>query len=75
MLWSLLLPCFYLTLVLSLLLGLLVLGVRMWLQGRRGARGAPDGRPLTVAFFHPYCNGGGGGERVLWCALRALQNR
>lgn len=28
----------------------------------------------TVAFFHPYCNAGGGGERVLWCALRAVQN-
>lgn len=72
MLWSLLVPCVYLSLVLSLLLGLLVLGIRAWLQGRRGA---PDGHPPTVAFFHPYCNGGGGGERVLWCALRALQNR
>ena len=28
----------------------------------------------TVAFFHPYCNAGGGGERVLWTAIRALQN-
>jgi alpha-1,2-mannosyltransferase len=27
-----------------------------------------------VAFFHPYCNAGGGGERVLWTAIRALQN-
>jgi glycosyltransferase involved in cell wall biosynthesis len=25
-----------------------------------------------VAFFHPYCNAGGGGERVLWCAIAAL---
>uniref|UniRef100_A0A8C6QSE9 GDP-Man:Man(3)GlcNAc(2)-PP-Dol alpha-1,2-mannosyltransferase n=1 Tax=Nannospalax galili TaxID=1026970 RepID=A0A8C6QSE9_NANGA len=30
---------------------------------------------MVVAFFHPYCNAGGGGERVLWCALRALQKR
>lgn len=30
---------------------------------------------LRVAFFHPYCNAGGGGERVLWCAIRAIQNR
>ncbi|XP_071440731.1 GDP-Man:Man(3)GlcNAc(2)-PP-Dol alpha-1,2-mannosyltransferase isoform X1 [Hetaerina americana] len=29
----------------------------------------------VVAFFHPYCNAGGGGERVLWCALKALQAR
>lgn len=28
-----------------------------------------------VAIFHPYCNAGGGGERVLWCAIRSLQNK
>jgi len=27
----------------------------------------------TVGFFHPYCNAGGGGERVLWCAIRSIQ--
>eukprot|EP00729_Bicosta_minor_P029958 gene29958-13168_t len=26
----------------------------------------------TVGFFHPYCNAGGGGERVLWCAVNAI---
>ncbi|CAM9941410.1 unnamed protein product, partial [Discosporangium mesarthrocarpum] len=26
----------------------------------------------VVAFFHPYCNAGGGGERVLWRAVHAL---
>uniref|UniRef100_A0A915L3M5 GDP-Man:Man(3)GlcNAc(2)-PP-Dol alpha-1,2-mannosyltransferase n=1 Tax=Romanomermis culicivorax TaxID=13658 RepID=A0A915L3M5_ROMCU len=31
--------------------------------------------PITVAFFHPYCNAGGGGERVLWLAIRALQKK
>ncbi|XP_019621446.1 PREDICTED: GDP-Man:Man(3)GlcNAc(2)-PP-Dol alpha-1,2-mannosyltransferase-like isoform X1 [Branchiostoma belcheri] len=30
---------------------------------------------LVVGFFHPYCNAGGGGERVLWCAVRALQEK
>ncbi|KAL3879469.1 hypothetical protein ACJMK2_031766 [Sinanodonta woodiana] len=30
---------------------------------------------VTVGFFHPYCNAGGGGERVLWVAIRALQQR
>uniref|UniRef100_A0A8C2QE65 GDP-Man:Man(3)GlcNAc(2)-PP-Dol alpha-1,2-mannosyltransferase n=1 Tax=Cricetulus griseus TaxID=10029 RepID=A0A8C2QE65_CRIGR len=30
---------------------------------------------MVVAFFHPYCNAGGGGERVLWCSLRALQKK
>ncbi|CAJ1328678.1 unnamed protein product [Effrenium voratum] len=29
----------------------------------------------TVAFFHPYAHAGGGGERVLWCSIRALQQR
>lgn len=74
LLWSLVVPCAYLSLVLTLVLLLLLLGVRMWLQGRRKARRAEDGGP-AVAFFHPYCNAGGGGERVLWCSLRALMNR
>ena len=26
----------------------------------------------TVAFFHPYCNDGGGGERVLWAAVESI---
>ncbi|KDE06840.1 hypothetical protein MVLG_02876 [Microbotryum lychnidis-dioicae p1A1 Lamole] len=26
-----------------------------------------------VGFFHPYCNAGGGGERVLWTAVACLQ--
>ena len=30
-------------------------------------------RPIRIAFFHPFCNGGGGGERVLWQAIRAIQ--
>jgi len=32
-------------------------------------------KPLLVGFFHPYCNAGGGGERVLWMAVQALQTR
>lgn len=30
-------------------------------------------RRRVVGFFHPYCNAGGGGERVLWTAVAALQ--
>ncbi|XP_075996646.1 GDP-Man:Man(3)GlcNAc(2)-PP-Dol alpha-1,2-mannosyltransferase-like [Genypterus blacodes] len=74
LLWSLVVPCFYLTLLLSLLLLLLLLGLRVWLQGRRRRQRGQDRGP-TVAFFHPYCNAGGGGERVLWCSLRALMTR
>lgn len=29
----------------------------------------------VVGFFHPYCDAGGGGERVLWCAIKAVQSR
>ncbi|KAG6242678.1 asparagine-linked glycosylation protein [Claviceps purpurea] len=28
-----------------------------------------------VGFFHPFCNAGGGGERVLWAAIRATQDQ
>ena len=28
-----------------------------------------------VGFFHPFCNAGGGGERVLWAAIKATQKR
>ncbi|TBU21183.1 hypothetical protein BD311DRAFT_801014, partial [Dichomitus squalens] len=28
-----------------------------------------------VGFFHPYCNAGGGGERVLWAAVSAIQRK
>ncbi|CAL8582506.1 asparagine-linked glycosylation protein [Xanthoria parietina] len=29
----------------------------------------------TIGFFHPFCNAGGGGERVLWAAIKATQKR
>lgn len=29
----------------------------------------------VVGIFHPYCNSGGGGERVLWAAINAIQTR
>ncbi|KAL9609914.1 MAG: hypothetical protein Q9167_005359 [Letrouitia subvulpina] len=29
----------------------------------------------VVGFFHPFCNAGGGGERVLWAAIKATQQR
>ena len=32
-------------------------------------------RPVVVGFFHPYCSSGGGGERVLWHSIHALQKR
>ena len=45
-------------------------------------RTAPNGeRALVgdwegiVGFLHPFCNAGGGGERVLWAAIKATQRR
>jgi len=29
--------------------------------------------PKTLGLFHPYCNDGGGGERVLWLLVQSLQ--
>uniref|UniRef100_A0A183C5A9 ALG11_N domain-containing protein n=1 Tax=Globodera pallida TaxID=36090 RepID=A0A183C5A9_GLOPA len=29
----------------------------------------------TFAFFHPYCDAGGGGERVLWLAINAIHKK
>ncbi|XP_060716621.1 GDP-Man:Man(3)GlcNAc(2)-PP-Dol alpha-1,2-mannosyltransferase [Tachysurus vachellii] len=75
LLCSLLLQCFFICFLLTGVLFLFIMGIRAWLQRRRRkARRDRDGRP-AVAFFHPYCNAGGGGERVLWCAIRALQGR
>ena len=32
----------------------------------------PSSDGPQIAFFHPYCNDGGGGERVLWVGIAAL---
>ena len=29
-------------------------------------------KQTKVAFFHPFCNDSGGGEKVLWCMVDAL---
>ncbi|ORY59994.1 uncharacterized protein BCR38DRAFT_443537 [Pseudomassariella vexata] len=41
---------------------------------QNGEKGEQDWDGI-VAFFHPFCNAGGGGERVLWAAIRATQKR
>ncbi|XP_074276655.1 GDP-Man:Man(3)GlcNAc(2)-PP-Dol alpha-1,2-mannosyltransferase [Silene latifolia] len=35
---------------------------------------ARKNKKKAVGFFHPYTNDGGGGERVLWCAVKAIQD-
>ncbi|CAG8565147.1 9863_t:CDS:10 [Paraglomus brasilianum] len=34
---------------------------------------AEENPVLIIGFFHPYCNAGGGGERVLWTIIRIIQ--
>ncbi|CEQ40098.1 SPOSA6832_01681 [Sporobolomyces salmonicolor] len=75
-----LIPC----IIASLLISLARLSLRSTRSQQRDAlfrslglglvnqRGQPR---RVVGFFHPYCNAGGGGERVLWTALACMQRR
>ncbi|CAG9782603.1 unnamed protein product [Diatraea saccharalis] len=45
----------------------------MRIKERKLQRRKRDG--ANVAFFHPYCKAGGGGERVLWVAIKAFLTR
>lgn len=64
--------------LLALVVLLLLRGWVVWRTRRRirgwGFNSFPY-RPVLVGFFHPYCNSGGGGERVLWHSICALQKR
>lgn len=59
------------------LIGLLtvVILLRQLIKNQKSKRRNNNDNDKYVALFHPYCNAGGGGERVLWCAVRALQNK
>uniref|UniRef100_A0A0P4W684 GDP-Man:Man(3)GlcNAc(2)-PP-Dol alpha-1,2-mannosyltransferase n=1 Tax=Scylla olivacea TaxID=85551 RepID=A0A0P4W684_SCYOL len=69
------------SLAITVLLQLLVILVGLlclcWVLLKFCVYTLPRGDPgqIHVAFFHPYCNAGGGGERVLWCAIRSLQKK
>ncbi|KAK9279254.1 hypothetical protein L1049_012932 [Liquidambar formosana] len=52
--------------LLSSILALIVSFLSVVIKGRKN-------RKRAVGFFHPYTNDGGGGERVLWCAVKAFQ--
>uniref|UniRef100_A0A1B0CM92 ALG11 mannosyltransferase N-terminal domain-containing protein n=1 Tax=Lutzomyia longipalpis TaxID=7200 RepID=A0A1B0CM92_LUTLO len=51
---------------------ILILILRAILRGKRSRRVKEDPQGTYIGLFHPYCNAGGGGERVLWCAVRCL---
>ncbi|KAG9142163.1 hypothetical protein Leryth_007607 [Lithospermum erythrorhizon] len=57
-----------LTWVFPLLLAVLLRLISAVIGGRRS-------RKKAAGFFHPYTNDGGGGERVLWCAVKAIQEQ
>ncbi|GLV37054.1 ALG11 alpha-12-mannosyltransferase [Carabus blaptoides fortunei] len=61
-----------LTCLLCALIPLILLVLR-WHFGRKKVKNSSEVK--SVGFFHPYCNAGGGGERVLWRAVQAYQQR
>lgn len=63
-------PCF--VFVPGLIIGVLVLRYFISKKKKRLHTKAGNDKLVHVGFFHPYCNAGGGGERVLWCAIRGL---
>lgn len=67
---------FQLLILSATLVTLIFIGTFMWLRWScLKCKDRNKSGKLNVAFFHPYCNAGGGGERVLWCAVRAVQER
>ncbi|KAF9489586.1 mannosyltransferase [Pleurotus eryngii] len=67
---------FALILVLTVFGALKICGI--YLRARKSSQRAGLGSDVSnkriVGFFHPYCNAGGGGERVLWTAIAAMQH-
>ncbi|KAL3660997.1 hypothetical protein V7S43_014013 [Phytophthora oleae] len=64
----------------SVLLILSVFAISLFVKRRafilsRNAAHKFSPQAFTIGVFHPYANGGGGGERVLYCALLALVQR
>ena len=45
-------------------------------SAENGAKGGSEAQwDGVIGFLHPFCNAGGGGERVLWAAIKATQER
>jgi len=66
----------WLLLLYGLMIGvlvLLVLFVFLRLHVRRASSHTELQGKEVVGFFHPFAHAGGGGERVLWCAIHAVQ--
>ena len=75
-LWGISYFLFYTGFLLSLLINFSSLAILLVIKLKAAkVIAGQDSDCVSVAFFHPYCNAGGGGERVLWCAVRAVQTR
>lgn len=61
--------------LITVLIGLCWIALKLRLRQRTGRADIADSLAgkETVGFFHPYCAAGGGGERVLWCAIESVQ--
>ena len=53
--------------ILSLVLCILWYRYKGWKCRRKRRSNA-----VVIAFYHPFCSGGGGGERVLWKMIQVL---
>lgn len=49
--------------------------LRKWVRKLKESSRQKNQKVCQVGIFHPYCSAGGGGERVLWCAIRSLQQK
>ncbi|XP_011136794.1 GDP-Man:Man(3)GlcNAc(2)-PP-Dol alpha-1,2-mannosyltransferase isoform X2 [Harpegnathos saltator] len=61
----------------KILCGLIFLPILLikWRKMYSRKRKEREQKGTVVGIFHPYCNAGGGGERVLWFAVHAIQNQ
>lgn len=62
----------FITLLVSIFLPLFIFYYRFYYAKKKCKR---EEKGTLVGIFHPYCNAGGGGERVLWAAIKAIQNK
>ncbi|KAJ3650740.1 hypothetical protein Zmor_016822 [Zophobas morio] len=66
----------FLSLSIIIFIGVVIPSIFFYLRSKYRRRKAKNKSPkLQVGIFHPYCNAGGGGEKVLWVGLQALQEQ
>ena len=60
-----------------ILIVILCFAIKFWFSfvHKKRPRSEDEQGQIRVGFFHPYCDAGGGGERVLWTGVRALRKR